>query len=155
MTAGGSAEVRIRPVTKTSVRPSAKPSGMSHWPASIGAYAPAVTPQWRNFLIHGNPFVDEVEAGRIAKAPALADGGATGEVADDWDTALLARLTSEPRALRTLDAQDVATLAGLRTWAAASAAWGGEPAWTAYEAVPQWINGMGIVASAAPAMTEV
>ena len=53
---------------------------MSHWPASIGAYA---TPQWRNFLIHGKPFVDEVEAGRIAKAPALADGGATGEVADD------------------------------------------------------------------------
>jgi 2,3-dihydroxyphenylpropionate 1,2-dioxygenase len=129
--------------------------GMSHWPASIDAYDGSITPEWRDFLIHGRPRVTEVESGRVARAQALADGDATGEVADRWDAGVLDRLASNPRALRDLDAEDVVALAGpgaceLRTWAAATAAWGGELAWTAYEPVPRWITGMGLVASAAP-----
>lgn len=134
--------------------------GMSHWPASIDAYDESITPEWRDFLIHGRTRVDEVEAGRVAKAQALADGDATGEVADGWDTALLKRLAYDPATLRTLDAEDVPGIAGpgaceLRTWAAATAAWGGPLAWTAYEPVPKWITGMGVVASAAPVTAEV
>ncbi|MEU1692607.1 hypothetical protein ABZ590_14115 [Streptomyces hirsutus] len=134
--------------------------GMSHWPASIDAYDETITPEWRDFLIHGRPRVDEVEAGRVARAQALADGNATGEVADGWDTALLRRLAADPATLRTLDGEDVVGLAGpgaceLRTWAAASAAWGGELAWTAYESVPKWITGMGVVASLAPVKAAI
>lgn len=134
--------------------------GMSHWPASIDAYDETITPEWRDFLIHGRPRVDEVEAGRVARARALVDGAATGEIANGWDTALLERLAIDPATFRTLDAEDVAALAGpgaceLRTWAAATAAWGGELAWTAYEPVPTWITGMGIVASLAPVTATV
>ncbi|MPZ93088.1 MAG: 2,3-dihydroxyphenylpropionate 1,2-dioxygenase [Actinobacteria bacterium] len=134
--------------------------GMSHWPASIDAYDTSITPEWREFLIHGRPLVDEVEPGRVARAKALADGHATGDVADRWDAALLDRISSDPMALRGLDDEDVVGLAGpgageLRTWAAATAAWGGELAWTAYEPVPRWITGMGVVASAAPASAVV
>jgi 2,3-dihydroxyphenylpropionate 1,2-dioxygenase len=129
--------------------------GMSHWPASIDAYDTSITPEWRDFLIHGRPRVDDVEASRVARAQALADGDATGEVADRWDAAVLDRLSRDPRALRELDGEDVVGLAGpgageLRTWAAATAAWGGEVAWTAYEPVPRWITGMGVVASVVP-----
>lgn len=134
--------------------------GMSHWPASIDAYDDTITPEWRDFLIHGRPRVDEVEPGRVARAQALADGDATGEVADRWDAALLDRLSINPKALRDLDVEDVVGVAGpgaceLRTWAAATAAWGGELTWTAYEPVPRWITGMGIVASAVPSTVEV
>jgi 2,3-dihydroxyphenylpropionate 1,2-dioxygenase len=130
--------------------------GMSHWPASIDAYDASITPEWRDFLIHGRPRVEEVESGRVARAQALADSDATGDVADRWDADLLDRIARDPAALRSLDAEDVVGLAGpgaceLRTWAAATAAWGGELAWSAYEPVPRWITGMGIVASAAPA----
>jgi 2,3-dihydroxyphenylpropionate 1,2-dioxygenase len=134
--------------------------GMSHWPASIDAYDDLITPEWRDFLIHGRPRVEEVEPGRVARAQALATGDVSGEVADRWDADLLDRLANDPRALRDLDAEDVVGLAGpgaceLRTWAAATAAWGGELAWTAYEPVPRWITGMGVVASAAPASAVV
>ena len=129
--------------------------GMSHWPASIDAYDSSITAQWRDFLIHGRPRVDEVEPERVARAQALADGNASGKVADRWDTALLDRLASDPRALRDLNGDEVETLAGpgageLRAWAAATGAWGGDLPWTAYEPVPHWITGMGVVASVVP-----
>lgn len=134
--------------------------GMSHWPASIDAYDSSITPEWRDFLIHGRPRVDAVESGRVARAQALADGDATGEVADGWDVGLLERIAADPRALRDLDDEDVAGLAGpgaceLRTWAAATAAWGGELVWSAYEPVHRWITGMGVIASAAPMSAAV
>ncbi len=135
--------------------------GMSHWPASIDAYDSSITPEWRDFLIHGRPRVEEVEPARVARAQALADGHVTGKVADRWDADLLDRLVNNPMTLRDLDAEDVVGIAGpgaceLRTWAAATAAWGGDHlAWTAYEAVPPWITGMGVISSAAPAGTVV
>lgn len=130
--------------------------GMSHWPASTDAFDPSITPEWRDFLIHGRPRVDEMEAGRVAKAQALADGDATGRVEAGWDQGLLARALADPRVFRSLDEEDVMHLGGpgaheIRTWAAATAAWGGKLEWSAYEPVPKWITGMGIVASTAPA----
>ncbi|MGQ4601244.1 DODA-type extradiol aromatic ring-opening family dioxygenase [Nocardia sp. R6R-6] len=129
--------------------------GMSHWPASIDAYDEAISPEWRDFLIHGRPRVDEVEASRVSRARALADSDGVGDVADTWDRDILQRLATKPSALSALDAEDVVGLAGpgaceLRAWAAATAAWGGKIEWTAYESVPSWITGMGIVASTKP-----
>lgn len=129
--------------------------GMSHWPASTDAFDPNITPEWRDFLIHGRPRVDEMEGGRVAKAQALADGAATGRIEAGWDQNLLARALADPKVFRSLDEEDVMRLGGpgaheIRTWAAATAAWGGRLEWSAYEPVAKWITGMGIVASAAP-----
>ncbi|MFJ9381824.1 hypothetical protein [Streptomyces sp. NPDC101455] len=134
--------------------------GMSHWPASTDAFDPAITPQWRDFLIHGRPLVDEMEAGRVAKLQALADGAATGRVEAGWDRGVLERTVADPTVFRRLDEEDVMHLGGpgaheIRTWAAATAAWGGTLEWSAYEPVPRWITGMGIVASAAPVTPAV
>ena len=129
--------------------------GMSHWPASTDAFDPDITPEWRDFLIHGRPRVEEMEPGRVAKAQALADNAATGRIEAGWDTNLIARAIADPTVFRTLDDEDVVHLGGpgaheIRTWAAATAAWGGPLTWSAYEPVPTWITGMGIVASTAP-----
>jgi 2,3-dihydroxyphenylpropionate 1,2-dioxygenase len=129
--------------------------GLSHWPASISAEDPAITPEWRDFLIHGRPRVAELEPIREERARELAAGESTGQVNADWDRALLERLCTDPGVLGRLDAEDVEGRAGpgaleLRTWAAATAAWGGPLEWTAYEPVPEWITGMGMAASMAP-----
>ncbi|MCW2548459.1 MAG: 3-carboxyethylcatechol 2,3-dioxygenase [Mycobacterium sp.] len=69
-----------------------------------------------------------------------------------WDAAFLERLTDDPQSLRFLTAQDI-SVGGVganevRTWIAAVAA-GGTPMETiAYQAVPEWITGMAIAASA-------
>lgn len=129
--------------------------GMSHWPASTDAFDPNISPEWRDFLIHGRPLVDQVEASRVAKALALAEGANTGRVEPGWDQGLLARALSDPKMFRRLDEEDVMLLGGpgaheIRAWAAATAAWGGRLEWSAYEPVPKWITGMGIIASTAP-----
>lgn len=134
--------------------------GMSHWPASTNAFDETITPEWRDFLINGRPEVEKMEEGRVAKAMSLAENGATGHVAEPWDRALLERILANPNVLRNLDAEDVAELAGpgaceLRTWAAAVAAWGRGVGWSAYEPVPEWITGMGMIASASPTMEGV
>lgn len=134
--------------------------GMSHWPASTDAFDPSITPEWRDFLIHGRPRVEEMEAGRVAKAQALADSTATGRVEAGWDQGLIARAIADPLVFRGLDEEDVMHLGGpgaheIRTWAAATAAWGGALEWSAYEPVAKWITGMGIVASVAPVTQAV
>jgi 2,3-dihydroxyphenylpropionate 1,2-dioxygenase len=132
--------------------------GMSHWPASTDAFDPNVSPEWRDFLIHGRPRVDEMEASRVAKALALAEGAATGRVEPGWDRDLLSRALADPSVFRRLDEEDVVRLGGpgaheIRAWAAATAAWGGRLQWSAYEPVAKWITGMGIVSSTVPSTT--
>ncbi len=127
--------------------------GMSHWPASIDAFDESITEEWREFLVHGRAQVDEKEAGRQAKAVALSNGEATGQIAEEWDRDCLARILKDPSVLGFLDGEDVEEVAGpgageLRTWAAAAGAWAGPIAWTGYEPVPSWITGMGIISSA-------
>ncbi|WP_328610642.1 2,3-dihydroxyphenylpropionate 1,2-dioxygenase [Amycolatopsis sp. NBC_00345] len=134
--------------------------GLSHWPASISAEDPSITPEWRDFLIHGRPRVAELEPIREARAQALAAGESTGRVNAEWDRALLERISLDPAVLGRLDAEDVEGLAGpgaleVRTWAAAAAAWGCPLEWTAYEPVPDWITGMGMASSRAPSATTL
>ena len=130
--------------------------GLSHWPPSISAEDPEISPEWRDFLIHGRPRMVEVESSRQERAKQLAEGESTGQVNADWDRALLDRIEHDPGVLGGLDEEDVEGVAGpgaleVRTWAAAAAAWGGPLAWTAYEPVPAWITGMGVASSIAPA----
>lgn len=129
--------------------------GLSHWPVSISAEDPEIQPEWRDFLIHGRPRMLEVEASRQERAEQLAKGESTGQVNPGWDRALLDRVERDPRVLGRLDEEDVETVAGpgameVRTWAAASAAWGGPLTWTDYEPVPAWITGMGVASSIHP-----
>jgi 2,3-dihydroxyphenylpropionate 1,2-dioxygenase len=134
--------------------------GLSHWPASISAEDPSITPEWRDFLIHGRARVAELEPIREARARSLAAGESTGQVNAEWDRALLERISLDPAVLGRLDAEDVEGLAGpgaleVRTWAAATAVWGGALEWTAYEPVPDWITGMGMASSSAPSATTL
>jgi 2,3-dihydroxyphenylpropionate 1,2-dioxygenase len=129
--------------------------GLSHWPASISAEDPSITPEWRDFLIHGRPRVAELEPTRQERAKEIARGQSTGRINDEWDRTLLDRLRHDPAVLGELDREDVEAVAGpgaleVRTWGAAAAAWGGALTWTAYEPVPAWITGMGVASSLAP-----
>ncbi|MFC4943579.1 2,3-dihydroxyphenylpropionate 1,2-dioxygenase [Pseudonocardia sp. GCM10023141] len=133
--------------------------GLSHWPASISAEDPDVTPQWREFLVHGRSRVAELEPVRRARTEQLAAGAATGRVNAPWDRALLDRLIEDPALLAHQTDADVHRDAGpgaleLRTWAAALAAWGGPLAVSDYEPVGEWITGMGLVSSIAPPARE-
>lgn len=126
--------------------------GISHWPNSIDAFDESIQPEWRDFLIHGRPEVPEREAGRQAKLRELAANPETGFVNSDWDEAFLADLAADASVLARLDDRAVEQVAGpgageLRTWGAATAAWGGPLPWTAYEAVGNWITGMGVATS--------
>ncbi|SFK73658.1 hypothetical protein [Geodermatophilus ruber] len=129
--------------------------GMSHWPNSISAEDPGITPEWRDFLIHGRPRVNELEPARQSKTRELAESEATGQINPGWDRSLLERVLADPEVMAGLDGEDVETAAGhgageVRTWGAAVGAWGGPLAWAAYEPVPSWITGMGVVASFVP-----
>lgn len=126
--------------------------GLSHWPNSIDAFDTSITPEWRDFLIHGRNQVEEREAGRQATALKLAEGEASGEVNEEWDRDILERIQADPSVLGRLDEENIEVTAGpgageLRTWAAAAGAWGGSIAWTGYEPVHRWITGMGVVSS--------
>jgi len=134
--------------------------GISHWPNSIDAFDDNITPEWRDFLIHGRPQVAEREAGRQAKLRQLAENPETGFVNAEWDEAFLSELAVDASVLSRLKDGEVEEIAGpgageLRTWAAATAAWGGTLPWTAYEAVGHWITGMGVAASHIPAPARV
>lgn len=129
--------------------------GISHWPNSIDAFDENITPEWRNFLIHGRSEVAEREAARQAKLRYLAENPETGYVNAEWDEAFLERLVADPSVLANLKDGEVEELAGpgageLRTWAAATAAWGGSIKWADYEPVGSWITGMGVAASHVP-----
>jgi 2,3-dihydroxyphenylpropionate 1,2-dioxygenase len=133
--------------------------GMSHWPASISAEDPAVTTDWRDFLIHGRSRVTQLEPVRRRRAEELAANAATGRVNPVWDRDVLRRVAVDPDELARLRDADVECAAGpgaleLRTWAAAAAAWAGPLAWTHYEPVGAWITGMGIASSITPAGSD-
>jgi 2,3-dihydroxyphenylpropionate 1,2-dioxygenase len=104
--------------------------GLSHSPPSLVQTAGGMTDEERLAMN---------EAGREA---------AKKKIDPTWDAAFLRRIADDPDSLAALTAEDIAQ-AGVgahevRTWMAAVAA-GNTPMQTvAYEAVPEWITGMGI-----------
>lgn len=105
--------------------------GLSHSPPSLEAAAAGLSDAER---------LKVNEAGRAA---------AREKIVPDWDEAFLTRIANDPTSLATFTDADIAPAGGgaheIRTWIAAVAA-GATPMETvAYEPVPEWITGMGIV----------
>ena len=129
--------------------------GMSHWPNPTSVFDTSISDEWRDFLIHGRSRVAELEPWRRAKALSIVADKNAGKVNAAWDTDMLVRIKNDTTVLRELDSEDVEELAGngaheLRTWAAATAAWGGPLTYVDYEPVAEWITGMGAAASHDP-----
>jgi 2,3-dihydroxyphenylpropionate 1,2-dioxygenase len=109
-------------------------------------------------LSHSPPSLVAAEAG-LSDAERLAMNEAGRERAKEkidpaWDSAFLARLSGDPQGLRNLTDDDISTggvgAQEVRTWIAAVAA-GRTPMCTVtYEAVPEWITGMGLAMTASP-----
>ncbi|RHW28960.1 3-carboxyethylcatechol 2,3-dioxygenase [Nocardioides immobilis] len=112
--------------------------GLSHSPPSLEAAAAGLSDEER---------IKVNEAGRAA---------AKDKINPDWDQQFLKRIAHDPESLATFTNDDIVP-AGVgahevRTWIAAVAA-GATPMETvAYEPVPEWITGMGVVTTSADAL---
>jgi len=123
--------------------------GLSHWLPSNDPRDPSVAGERRAALIHGRADTRAFAADREPRVRAM--GGDPGaRVNRDWDRWFLAQLsTGDLTAVTGLGTDGVERLAGsggqeVRTWLIGQAAAQASLAWTSYEAVPEWITGMGI-----------
>ena len=123
--------------------------GLSHWLPSNDPRDPSVVGERRASLIHGRQDARAFAAVREPRVRAMA-GNPDAPVNADWDRWFL-------RQLHTLDLDPIVALghdkleaaAGsggheIRTWLVGHAAAGLPLVWDSYEAVPEWITGMGI-----------
>jgi 2,3-dihydroxyphenylpropionate 1,2-dioxygenase len=123
--------------------------GLSHWLPSNDPRDPSVVGERRAALIHGRQDTRAFAAAREPRVRAMG-GDPNARVNDEWDRWFL-------RQLRTLDLAPVVALghenlekeAGsggheIRAWLVGHAAVRRPLVWTSYEAVPEWITGMGI-----------
>jgi 2,3-dihydroxyphenylpropionate 1,2-dioxygenase len=123
--------------------------GLSHWLPSNDPRDPSVIGKRRAALIHGRQDTRAFAAAREPRVRAMG-GNPNTRVNAEWDRWFL-------RQLSTLDLAPVVALghdnlereAGsggheIRAWLVGHAAVGRPLVWTSYEAVPEWITGMGI-----------
>ena len=123
--------------------------GLSHWLPSNDPRDPSVAAERRASVIHGRRDVRAVAATREPAVRAMG-GNPNAHVNTEWDGWFLKQLADG-------DLTPVAELgdAGLeenagrggheiRTWLVGLAAAAAPLVWTSYEAVPEWITGMGI-----------
>ena len=123
--------------------------GLSHWLPSNDPRDASVAADRRASVIHGRKDVRAVAASREPAVRAMG-GNPNAHVNTEWDSWFLKQLADG-------DLTPVAELgdAGLeenagrggheiRTWLVGLAAAGAPLVWTSYEAVPEWITGMGI-----------
>jgi 2,3-dihydroxyphenylpropionate 1,2-dioxygenase len=123
--------------------------GLSHWLPSNDPRDASVAADRRASVIHGRKDVRAVAAAREPAVRAMG-GNPNAHVNTEWDSWFLKQLADG-------DLTPVAELgdAGLeenagrggheiRTWLVGLAAAGAPLVWTSYEAVPEWITGMGI-----------
>jgi 2,3-dihydroxyphenylpropionate 1,2-dioxygenase len=123
--------------------------GLSHWLPSNDPRDPSVGAERRASVIHGRRDVRAVAAAREPAVRAMG-GNPNAHVNTEWDGWFLKQLADG-------DLTPVAELgdAGLeenagrggheiRTWLVGLAAAAAPLVWTSYEAVPEWITGMGI-----------
>ncbi|MGW6277018.1 DODA-type extradiol aromatic ring-opening family dioxygenase [Kribbella sp. NPDC055071] len=123
--------------------------GLSHWLPSNDPRDPSIPDPKRSALIHGRLDAAAFSAEREPRVRAMG-GNPAARVNRDWDTWFL-------EALRNPDLEPVVALghdqleenAGsggheIRCWLVGHAAVGLPVTWTSYEAVPEWITGMGI-----------
>jgi 2,3-dihydroxyphenylpropionate 1,2-dioxygenase len=126
--------------------------GLSHWLPSNDPRDPAVVGDRRDALIHGRRDAVAFAAAREPRVRAMG-GDPTAPVNAAWDHWFLQRLAEgDLDAVAALGHEGIEAAAGtggheVRTWLVGLAAVGGGLAATGYEAVPEWITGMGLGAT--------
>jgi 2,3-dihydroxyphenylpropionate 1,2-dioxygenase len=123
--------------------------GLSHWLPSNDPRDASVAADRRASVIHGRRDVRAVAASREPAVRAMG-GNPNAHVNSEWDSWFLKQLADGDLAqvAEHGDAglEENAGRGGheIRTWLVGLAAAGAPLAWTSYEAVPEWITGMGI-----------
>ena len=123
--------------------------GLSHWLPSNDPRDPSVAADRRASVIHGRRDVRAFAAAREPAVLAMA-GDPNAHVNTEWDSWFLKQLADGDLApvaeLGDAGLEENAGRGGheIRTWLVGLAAAGAPLAWTSYEAVPEWITGMGI-----------
>jgi len=123
--------------------------GLSHWLPSNDPRDASVAAERRASVIHGRRDVRAFAAAREPAVLALA-GDPNAQVNREWDGWFLKQLSGGDLApvaeLGDAGLEESAGRGGheIRTWLTGLAAVGAPLAWTSYEAVPEWITGMGI-----------
>jgi 2,3-dihydroxyphenylpropionate 1,2-dioxygenase len=123
--------------------------GLSHWLPSNDPRDPSVAAERRASVIHGRRDVRAVAAAREPAVRAMG-GNPNAHVNSEWDSWFLKQLADGDLAqvaeLGDAGLEENAGRGGheIRTWLVGLAAAGAPLAWTSYEAVPEWITGMGI-----------
>jgi 2,3-dihydroxyphenylpropionate 1,2-dioxygenase len=126
--------------------------GLSHWLPSNDPRDLPDDDQRRATLIHGRRDVHTVAAQREARVKAMG-GDPQAHVNVDWDEWFLKQLVaSDIEPVLALGHEGLEEQAGtggheIRCWLIGQAAVAERLVWTSYEAVPEWITGMGIGAT--------
>jgi 2,3-dihydroxyphenylpropionate 1,2-dioxygenase len=123
--------------------------GLSHWLPSNDPRDPSVVGERREAIIHGRKDPHAYDAARVPRIRAMG-GDPNAHVNSGWDNWFLKQLsTADPTPVTALGDEGLEQLAGsggheIRTWLIGLAAAARPLVWTSYEAVPEWITGMGI-----------
>ncbi|HEX4090238.1 MAG TPA: hypothetical protein VHZ33_16115 [Trebonia sp.] len=123
--------------------------GLSHWLPSNDPRDASVAADRRASVIHGRRDVRAVAAAREPAVRAMG-GNPNAHVNTEWDGWFLKQLSDGDLApvaeLGDAGLEESAGRGGheIRTWLVGLAAAGAPLVWTSYEAVPEWITGMGI-----------
>jgi 2,3-dihydroxyphenylpropionate 1,2-dioxygenase len=123
--------------------------GLSHWLPSNDPRDPSVIGERRTALIHGRRDARAFAAAREPRVRAMG-GHPNTRVNGGWDRWFLQQLrTLDLAPIVALGHQNLEKEAGsggheIRAWLVGHAAVGRPLVWTSYEAVPEWITGMGI-----------
>ena len=123
--------------------------GLSHWLPTNDPRDPSVDESKRASLIHGRQDAKAFAAAREPRVRAMG-GHPDARVNAEWDGWFLKQLVAaDVDAVTALGHDGLEANAGtggheIRTWLVGQAAVGLPLAWTSYEAVPEWITGMGI-----------
>ncbi len=123
--------------------------GLSHWLPSNDPRDPSVVGAKRDSLIHGRRDARAFAAAREPKVRAMG-GDPDARVNSSWDKWFLEQVqVPDLAAVAVMGHDGLEEAAGsggheIRAWLVALAACGEPVRWTSYEAVPEWITGMGI-----------
>jgi 2,3-dihydroxyphenylpropionate 1,2-dioxygenase len=123
--------------------------GLSHWLPSNDPRDPSVDATKKTSLIHGRQDARAFAAAREPRVRAMG-GHPDARVNSAWDSWFLQQLVAaEPESIAALGHDGLEAQAGsggheIRCWLVGQAAVGRPLVWTSYEAVPEWITGMGI-----------